>query len=79
MKYHDLTILNRCGIASLNTLSLHAKEYYSNLLNKHTANHIPNTKGKFRFTVSVLTYAMCTYNNIRKQDTELSTADDHIM
>ena len=48
-------------------------------MDKHTANHVPNTKRKFCFTVSVLIYAICTYNNIRKQDTELSIADAHIM
>ena len=48
-------------------------------MDKHTANHVQNHQTQISFTVSVLTYAMYTYNIIIKQDTELSIVDAHIM
>ena len=69
--------LNIYGIALLNTLKLYAK--YSHLMDKHTANHVQKHQTQISFTVSVLTYAMYTYNIIIKQDTELSIVDAHIM
>ena len=48
-------------------------------MDKHTANHVQKHQTQISFTVSVLTYAMYTYNINIKQDTALSIVDAHIM
>ena len=77
MKHHDLTIYMGLHYSVL-------KNYTPNnniaiLWTSTRPNLVPNTKRKFRFTVSVLTYAMSTYNNTRGQYTELPIVAAHII